>query len=477
MRWQLPHTKRPAYLRVIHLIAAGIEAGELLPGTRLPAERLLAQELGVNRSTIQRALGELVSQGLLTRQVGSGTWVSQDKWGVASSTQWHDYLSTNRLSGPDPFVVRLNAARKMPGAINLADSVIGPDLAIPVKPEDLSVPEMYAQERQMDITGDKALKEALCQRLKSAMGDTLTPDHLLITSGAQQAYYLISQGLLSDGDAVAVESPSYFYQLTLFQAAGIRIYGVPLTNGELDLNVLADVYHQHHVRFLFVNPTGQNPTGATMSLANRNKLLAACRALHLPVVEDDLLGINSVLGQPTPPPLHALDADNVLTIGSLSPLVGPHTRIGWLIAPPGVVQRLAQIRQQMEAEVSVFPQQLAAQMLCQDDLQQSALTQQAQLAKRQAALTQVLAPLAAQGILSFTPPAANYHFWVTLNQPHILGAADYQAWLQAGVLTRPDFLFGTHRNQVRLSFAHFLPEQIPALRNKLGLLLTPSSSN
>ncbi|MFD1486045.1 PLP-dependent aminotransferase family protein [Lacticaseibacillus baoqingensis] len=467
MNWQLPQTHHPAYLRVIALITTAIDAGELLPGSRLPAERWLAQTLGVNRSTIQRALGELVSQGLLTRKVGSGTWVNADKWGVAQPTRWHDYLSTNRLSGPDPFSLRLAALRQTPGMIDLADSTIAAELAVPLTPTGLSVAALYAQERQMDITGDAELKRAVVARLQPLLG-AVTPEQVLITSGAQQAYYLLSQGLLSDGDAIAVEAPSYFYQLTLFQAAGIRIYGVPLHAGELDLAALTQVYHQHHVRFLFVNPTGQNPTGATMTLAQRQKLLAHCRSLHLPIVEDDLLGITNALRPAAVPPLHRLDPDNVLYIGSLSPLLGPHTRIGWLIAPPGVVQRLAQIRQQMEAEISVFPQAIAAQLLAQPDLAAAVVKQQQRLDERQAVLAAALAPLVQARLVDYALPAANNHFWVTLNTAKPLGAADYSPFLHAGVLVRPDFLFGSHHNQVRMSYARLKPDQKAALQARLA---------
>lgn len=471
MQWQLPKTPQPAYLRLIQLITTGIEAGELLPGAKLPAERELARRLGINRSTVQRALAELESSGLLARRVGSGTWVNADKWGLAPTTRWHDYLTTNRLLGPDPFTVRLARVRRQPGVIDLADSAIANQLAVPLTPGGLSVAQLYAQEHQMDITGDAALKQAVVARLAPRLGEQLTPAQILITSGAQQAFYLLSQGLLSDGDAIAVEAPSYFYQLTLFQAAGVRIYGVPLHDGELDLQALSDMYHRHHVRFLFVNPTGQNPTGATMSLAARRRLIAHCRQLHLPLVEDDQLGINAALGQAAPPPLHALDPDNVLYIGTLSPLLGAHTRIGWLIAPPGVAQRLAQIRQQMEAELSVFPQQVATMLLRQADLPQALAAQQQALQTRRQALEQALAPFVARGQLRYTPPAANNHLWVTLRSQRLLGASDYQAFLQARLLVRPDFLFGTHHNQVRLSFARFLPAQQAPLQERLAAVL------
>lgn len=458
MQWQLPQSEHPAYLRVINLIESSINNGTLLPGTRLPAERRLAGLLGVNRSTIQRALAELVARGMLLRKVGAGTWVNPGKWGVQAPVAWHDYLNTNRLSGPEPYAVRLAALQHESDAIDLANSTVAADLALPISSAGLSLAALVQQEAAMDMTGLLELKQALIRQ----RGLAVSPQQVLITSGAQQAYYLIAQGLLSQGDAIAIEAPSYFYQLTLFQAAGIRVYGVPRIGGALDLEALSMVYHQHHVRFLFVDPTGQNPTGTTMSLAERQALLARCRSLQLPIVEDDLLGL--VPGPKTLPALYQLDPQNVLLIGSLSSLIGPHARIGWLIALPGVVSRLAQIRQQMEAEISVFPQQLATQFLKQADFNDAVAHQQAQLAIRCQALESALLPFVAEGTLSFAQPQANNHLWVRLNVPKQLKVGDYQAFLQARVLLRPDWLFGTRENCVRMSFARFDP--------RLGHLLT-----
>lgn len=493
MKWQLPQPSdddsasaadpsrrtrphrppQPAYVRLIQLITTGIATGDLLAGSRLPSERELAQRLGINRSTVQHAFAKLTEQGVLERRVGSGTRISPDKWGVTPSTRWHDYLATDRIHGPDPFIRHLEAARTRPGMIDLANSDIDGHLALPLPPITPSLTTIYEREGAPDVTGDEQLRHTLAERLSNGENTSLTDDRILVTSGAQQAYHLISQGLLRAGDAIAVESPSYFYQLSLFQAAGIRLYEVPLRAGGLDLDTLTAVYHQHRVRFLFVNPTGQNPTGATMSLAARKALLARCRALHLPIVEDDMLGILAApVSAPTSPPsLYCLDPENVITIGTLSPLMGPRTRIGWLIAPAGVVRRLGQIRHLMESELSIFPQVVATQLLRQPDLERSIAAQCTQLKQRRTALTDALAPLAAHARISYEPPVDNYHLWVSLNTRRPLKTADYDVFLRNGLLVRPGFLFGSRHNMVRLSFARLLPQQSRQVRSRMAATL------
>ena len=473
MNWQLPTGTDAPYLKLINLISTAITTGQLLPGSRLPPERQLAQSLHINRSTVQHAFNELVSRGILIRKIGSGTWVNSGKWGVLSqSVNWQSYLTTGRLSDPEHYMVQLRHLEADPASINLSHASITSNLALPITLRDLSSDELLNQETQTAITGATSLKTALVHRLSPVLGTALTPDQILITSGAQQAFYLITQGLLSYGDAIAIEAPSYFYQLSLFQAAGIRVFGVPLNDdGSLDLEVLQKLYYQHHLRFLFVNPTGQNPTSRTMPLAARQALITCCHRLQLPIVEDDPHGLTNAVTQHPIQPLKALDFDNVLYVGSLSTLTGAHTRIGWLIAPSAITVRLAEIRQQMEAGISIFPQIVATQLLNQSILADQINAQQHQLNQQQALLAACLAPFVQSNQLSYQLPQNGNSFWVHLHTKHSLTLSDYHQFLHHKVLVRPDFLFGVHQNCVRMSYPRLQPAQINDLQRRLATLL------
>lgn len=480
MQWNLPSGTQPPYQKIIQLITTGLQEGTLLPGQQLPPERQLAKQLNVNRSTVQHAFNELVSRGILERRIGSGTWVNSGKWGVLSQkVDWQSYLTANRLSDPDNYMVRLRQLDGQPHVINLAHSSIGADLALPVEMTALSGNQLVAQERHVNISGSAALKDQLIRHLTAYLDQPLTANQLLITSGAQQAFYLITQGLLQYGDAIAIEKPSYFYQLSLFQAAGIRVLGIPLSpDGSLDLDELQRLYYRHHLRFLFVNPTGQNPTGQTMPLHARQALIAKCQELKLPIVEDDPLGMNLALTGAAINPLKALDPDNVLYIGSLSSLIGANARIGWLIAPPQLVDRLANIRQEMESGISIFPQLVASQFLTQPNLAAQLHHQNAQLQTRYDNLKRALTPFESAGRLTIQPPVNGNNVWVTLNLPHELVPSDYTLFLNNELLVRPGFLFGVTKNQLRLSFTNFTDELVSELTRKwarvMGQLMVES---
>jgi DNA-binding transcriptional MocR family regulator len=461
MQWQLPAGQQPPYLKIIDLIHHSLQTGTLLPGQKLPAERQLAQQLGVDRSTVQHAFNELVSRGILVRHVGSGTWVNADKWGVLpQGVRWQTYLTTNRLSDPDNFMVQLQQQPRNARTIDLTDGSLPSDLALTLDNPNFSLNEAWQGEQQVATSGAPALKQQLQQRLAGYLGQTPRREEWLITAGAQQAFFLITQGLLSFGDAIAVEAPSYFYQQPLFQAAGIRIFGVPLlANGGLNLARLEQLYYQQHIRLLLVDPTHQNPTGRTMPLAQRKALVAACRQLELPIVEDDPFGLSNAGQSTTPPPLKALDPANVLYVGSLSMVTGSQTRIGWLVAPTQVVTHLANMRQQMEAGLSIFPQLVATSLLAQPTLPTALQQLDQRLQQRQQLLVQQLRPLQQQGLLHYQIPRHGTLIWLHLTLPRLLAPQDYAAFLKADLQVLPGFLFGSQANTLRLSYARLATAQ------------------
>lgn len=473
MRWQLaPHNKKAVYLQIIHLILQGIEQGALLPGEQLPPERQLAHDLGVNRSTVQHALNELVSQGILLRQQGSGTWVNSGKWGILSAhVNWRNYVTTDRLSDPESFMVQLKQLRQQPAVLNLADSNTenAPlrQLALP----KTSMADLLQQNATNSMSGTPALKAQIRRHLQPYLSQPLPDEQLLITAGAQQAFFLIAQGLLSYGDAIAIESPSYLYQLALFQVAGIRVFGVPRTkNGGLSLDDLQHLYYQHHLKFIFVNPTNQNPTTQTMPLAERQALIARCRQLNLPIVEDDPFGFILAQKSQNIPTLKQLDPLNVIYIGSLSEFSGADTRIGWLIAPPAIVARLSDIRQEMEAGISIFSQYLATELLKQPNLAEL-VAQQQQLAHARQRLLRLLAPFVAQGQVAYQTPTLGNTLWLHILTKHTMTRADYHVFLAQQLLVLPDFLFGHHSNHVRLSYSQ-LPADDTVLKSRLQAVMS-----
>jgi DNA-binding transcriptional MocR family regulator len=324
--------------------------------------------LGVNRSTVLHALSELTDRGLLVRRRGSGTFVDGEKWGVLH------YPIRNRLPCILPTGGRIASAdrcrKKAVKAAGSLPDLSGGDLPVDLRPS-MSMPENSLQEvlrqeldEEASLTGLPSFKEAVCDHLRRFSGLETGQDEILVTTGAQQALFLITQCLLRPGDAVGIETPSYFYSLPVFQTAGLRLVAVPTDGDGVCPDGLDAVVSRWGIRMLFLNPVFQNPTGHVMSAGRKRDVLQYCAARRIPIVEDDAYSLLAFSGACDTRPVKSLDrCGGVLYIGSLSSYVGKNLRAGWLLAPAGVVGKLAEARRRMDAGLSVLPQMLAEHYL------------------------------------------------------------------------------------------------------------------
>lgn len=360
-------SSQPLYQQIADDIERRISYGEFPPGSLLPSERKLAEQLGVNRSTVILAYAELRSLGIIESRTGSGTRVSKYKWGAMPkhTPNWHRYVEGGSFLPNLPFLRRIREAlQKDKALIDFASGELGADLS-PVKEINTLLDENhYTGYLGYDNPqGFVPLRETVVSYLKQYRGIQTTESSILITSGSQQSLYLITQCLLTPGDAVAIEDPSYCYSLPMFQSAGLRLFRLPVDSKGIRPEDVRSLYKKHRIKMVFINPNYQNPTGVVLDAKRRTELLDLASELGLPIVEDDPFSLTSYDGTP-PTPLKSMDAiGSVLYIGSFSKMAASGLRVGWMVAPHSVVERLADARQQMDFGLSVVPQQVAAQFL------------------------------------------------------------------------------------------------------------------
>ncbi|MCF7522593.1 PLP-dependent aminotransferase family protein [Levilactobacillus brevis] len=201
---------------------------------------------------------------------------------------------------------------------------------------------MTAQQQE-ERTGYLPLMQTINRYHTARQQFTLDRQSLIITGGAQQALLLILNSLLQPGDAVAFVTPSYFSASAVFSAAGVRAYTIPTTTLGLDLTALETAIIKHRIKLLILNPTLQNPTGRILPLAERQAILALCQRYQVAIVEDDVFGW-LVDRDIAVPPFKALAPDNVIYISSLSKSLGSNTRIGWIVAPQAIGERIRQVQ-------------------------------------------------------------------------------------------------------------------------------------
>ena len=216
--------------------------------------------------------------------------------------------------------------------------------------------------------GYPALREQLSSFMASKGVAGLSPDGLIVTTGSQQALDLIGKTMLDPQDTVIVEAPTFLATIQCFRLYGPRVIGAPIDAHGVDVDALEALVVQHKPKLIYLVPTFGNPSGAMLSLERRLRILELAVRHQVLVVEDDPYG-DLYFGEPPPPSLLALtervpgSREWLAHCGSLSKVLSPGLRVGWLIAPPELLSRATMCKQFSDAHTSTFAQATAAQYL------------------------------------------------------------------------------------------------------------------
>ncbi|MFS0987501.1 PLP-dependent aminotransferase family protein [Enterococcus durans] len=448
---EIDKTKGPIYRQMMDQIMKNIENGNLAPGERLPSERKLAAAFRTNRTTVVRALDELRDLGVLTSRQGSGRYVNQTEWGKFSVPRinWRELFSQRYEQVDDWYEERIKEAKKQPDFLDLFSSEMPNKLLPDVQFPAHTMAEMITEEQKMTDLGYLPLVEKIEGYLSDEFQFDFSRTQLLVTVGGQQAIFLILQTLLSNGDAVAVESPSFFYRLALFRATGTRLFGIPMDDEGIDLAILEKSIQKNKIKAVLVNPNFQNPTGKVMSQKRRNDLVVLCRKYQVPIVEDDVfsdLSFREV--EKSPVSIHSLDPENVLYVGSLSRLLGKTTKIGWIIGPQTLIFKLAKAQQMMEFSMSIFTQ-IAATAVFEESYDAKLALVRNQLQEKSLLLQKWAQK---QNFFNVWPIKGGYYAWVTWEGKKMTAEIASEA-VAKGLGVAPSWLFGRETNGIRINFS------------------------
>jgi DNA-binding transcriptional MocR family regulator len=275
-------------------------------------------------------------------------------------------------------------------------------------------PTVVARALQYSSTeGDPELRALLAARF-AGRGLEAHADEILVTTGSQQAIGLVSNVLLDPGDAVLVENPSYVAALQCFGFAGARMVPVPCDEDGLDPEALPALIGEHRPKFLYVVPTFQNPTGRTMP-AQRRRRVAQIAAEHgLWLVEDDPYGELRYDGEPLAPiASHPGARDRTVTVSSLSKVLAPGLRIGFVRAPEALLGPMTVAKQAADLHTSTVDQHAARESLRHGELDEHIEHVRGEYRRRRDALLGGLAQALPQGS-TFNRPAGGMFVWARL---------------------------------------------------------------
>ncbi len=472
----------PLYQQICAKLREAILGGQLPEGTRLPTERALAKELGVNRTTVMNAYNQLASEGLLEGHVGRGTLVRQNHFSyrnddfAADEPSWLFGLPAGEreLLGPDAGLLsELASMGERRDIISLAAGTPAPDL-LPAEMISNIFSERLVSARQSalgysPVEGLHSLRQEIAARMRKR-GVAVDTQHILILSGSTQGLGLVGRFLLNPGDEVVVEVPTYLGAIQTFRALGARVLGVPTDSEGMRVDLLESILVRHRPRLIYTLPTFQNPTGFVMAPERRRRLLHLAKRYQTPVLEDDPYGEIYFDEKKQPAPLKAMDTqEQVLYLGTFSKILAPGLRVAWLAAPAPIIERLSLHKQVFDLNTTALGQWTVSEILQHDLLDKHLLTLRQHYQHKRNVMLQAINKYWPEEV-RVNVPGGGFHVWCRL-------AADMRSRTLlreaagrgvAFVIGEPFHVDGGGQQQFRLSFAYPEEERIEEGVRRIG---------
>ena len=408
-----PKSPEPLYRQIYFAIREAILDGRLAPGQRLPATRTLARDLGLSRNTVVTAFEQLHAEGYVEGRTGAGSYVSTilpEELLNARAAAGRTSGGRRRRRGPSERGAYLAGIRTRQESRPRAFSPGLPELArFPFEDWARLIARRWRRPSMSflvaaDPAGYRPLREAIAQYLGAARAVSCTPDQVVVVSGAQQALDLMARVLIDPGDTVWMEEPGYPGMRGALLAAGASLAPVPIDDE--GLSVAAGRKLAPAARLACVSPSHQYPLGVTMSLTRRLELLEWAREADAFILEDDYDSEYRYGGRPLAA-LQGLDEEGrVIYVGSLSKVMFPGLRIGYMIVPEDLVDAFIRVRVLVDTHPSSIAQAALADFIAEGYLAAHIRRMRALYAERQRMLLDVMA---AGPDLALAPDEAGMH--------------------------------------------------------------------
>jgi 2-aminoadipate transaminase len=373
---------------------------------------------------------------------------------------------------------------QVPGIISFAGGLPSPDV-FPVEEFkeacDVVLSEVGAQALQYSTTeGYYPLRELIAKH-SCRYGINVDPDNIQITSGSQQALDLLGKLFINPGDRILVEAPTYLGALQAWNAYGPEYLPVPFDENGMQTDALEEALRTGP-KFIYVLPNFQNPTGVTLALERRKRLIELADQYGVPIIEDDPYGQLRYEGDHLPPVVvlddqhqkngGAIYHGNVIYLSTFSKTLAPGIRLAWIVAPKEVIRKIVQGKQGADLHTSTFNQMVAFQVAKGGFLDEHVQTIRKKYGKRRDVMLSAMEKYFPETV-TWTRPQGGMFLWVTL--PEGINAGDLVeeavAIKVAFVPGAPFFPCGGGENTMRLNFSNATSEMIDKGIERLGKVL------
>ena len=410
----------PKYRAIAAALADAIASGTLAAGDRLPTQRDLAWQLGVTVGTVSRAYAEIERRGLLSGEIGRGTFV-------------------RTAPPPGDLPMRPQSVAK---GIDLTLNFPAPGSEREALAESLvKVAGDPAAGRLLDYQPDIGLPEhrAAGANWLARRGISADPAQTIVTAGAQHGIVVTLAALTRPGDRILTERLTYQGIKPAATMLGLRLEGLPMDADGLIPEEFERAVIDSDARILYCTPTLQNPTTVTMPEQRRRDIADIARRHDVTIIEDDIYGV--LLDPPGPLPLTTFAPDNSIYVTSLSKAIAPGLRIGYLAPPPKLVERIGSAVRASCWMAAPLMAEVAARWIEDGVADDILLNHRATAETRRALATKKLQDF------SFEAPAGSLHIWIYLPEPW--RAAEFVSAAQVqGVAVAPAETFAVGRGDI-----------------------------
>ena len=488
----------PLYRQIASAIREAIALGKLAPGERLPPIRKLAELFRLSQITIKQAYDQLIAEGVIASQVGRGTFVLDRPAEPASAAT----PQLGPLTAPDTSPSDADASRwlrnlspqlqnqrgqsaqhALEEALRYANGAAEPIYMSRATPD----PSLFAMQRWQrsmraaargfvqehpsavqysSALGDTTLRELIARMLRRH-GIAAEANEILLTSGTQQSLDLIARTLLTAGHTVFIEEVSYMSALNILEQRRVLWQPLPLDQQGIQVEELPSlaVTAQSRPRLLYTIPTGQSPTGVSLSLARRRALAEMASRYNLILVADEVFHELYLDGDEPLPALHGLaEPGRVISLVSFNKTIFPGVRMGCIVAARPIIELLAETKSLVDREVPVPLARAVARHIGSPEYARELRGLRTEYRTRRdrllALLEDELAPLGCR----WSVPAAGFSLLLSL-PPGITEMAAVEQVARQGVIVMPGYCFAAARtlwlgNTIRLSYGDLPPDQL-----------------